>query len=315
MNDLYGVMGIVEGIVGLISGLGIMLPIMAVVVTLLTYEITGYMIMCVGRKAGLTEDWMAYLLIARQLYQMQIAGRPWWYIFFFQGCLVNIVVTAALLIIFGALFKSVPLTVLVVLLWEIASLVFTFLYYRSYYPLFGFNPNTAWLEIVWTFGTAGTILLIIMAFSDTIQYRAGGGPVKSASMPVISEGGNRDNTQKKDYTQMEGRTVAGTRAEISGVDGKYAGASFDVSDGAEVVFGRSAADSNIVFDQFDTDISRKHCTVRYDRAAGDYVVTDSSTNGTYLNGGKQLPSGKPVHVARGSVIYLGKSRKNSFRLG
>ena len=109
----------------------------------------------------------------------------------------------------------------------------------------------------WTFGTAGTILLIIMAFSDTIQYRAGGGPVKSASMPVISEGGNRDNTQKKDYTQMEGRTVAGTRAEISGVDGKYAGASFDVSDGAEVVFGRSAADSNIVFDQFDTDISRK----------------------------------------------------------
>ena len=101
----------------------------------------------------------------------------------------------------------------------------------------------------------------------------------------------------------------------SNVDGKYAGASFDVSDGSEVVFGRSASDANVVFDQFDTDISRKHCSIRFDVAAGDYVVTDTSTNGTYLNGGKQIPSGTPTHVARGSVIYLGKSRKNSFRLG
>ncbi len=311
MNDVYGIVGVVQGLVALVSGLGFMAYAMVIVSVLLSYVLTGYMIMCIGRKAGLTEDWMAYIPIARQLYQMQIAKCPWWYIFLFQGCFVNTIVIVILVIIFGALFKSVPLTVLVVLLWAIASLVFTFFYYRKYYPLFGFNPNTAWLEIVWTFGMAGTILMILMAFSDTICYRADGKSLsRAAEMPVMPVIPGNDG-----MTEQKGRTVARSRAEISGVDGKYAGASFDVSDGSEVVFGRSAADANIVFDQFDTDISRKHCSVRYDSGAGDFVVTDFSTNGTYLNGGKRIPAGEPVHVARGSVIYLGKGRKNSFRLG
>ena len=308
-----GIVGVVEGLAALVSGLGFMFYATLIGSVLISYILVGYMIMCVGRKAGLTEDWMAYIPIARQLYQMQIAKCPWWYIFLFQGCFVNNAVLVVLCIIFGALFKSMPLTLLVVILWLVASLVFTFFYYRKYYPLFGFNPNTAWLEIVWTFGTASTILLILMAFSDSIRYRADGRAL-SSEMPVFAR--PEQQSERRSVQQpAEDRTVARSRAEITGVDGKYAGASFDVSDGSEVVFGRSASDANVVFDQFDTDISRKHCSIRFDVAAGDYVVTDTSTNGTYLTGGKQIPSGTPTHVARGSVIYLGKSRKNSFRLG
>ena len=143
-----GIVGVVEGLAALVSGLGFMFYATLIGSVLISYILVGYMIMCVGRKAGLTEDWMAYIPIARQLYQMQIAKCPWWYIFLFQGCFVNNAVLVILCIIFGALFKSMPLTLLVVILWLVASLVFTFFYYRKYYPLLGFNPNTAWLRIL-----------------------------------------------------------------------------------------------------------------------------------------------------------------------
>ena len=99
-----------------------------------------------------------------------------------------------------------------------------------------------------------------------------------------------------------------------GISGKYENASFDMEDGAELVFGRSPQDANIVFDQVHADVSRKHCSVRYDGRNNQYIVTDYSATGTYTDGGIRLEKNQPKQLSKGTVIYLGGSKQNAFRL-
>lgn len=316
MGDLLQILGMISEasdtfnmIMEIMQAMGIMAYIMLILAIIVPYIVNGYMIMCVGRKARLDADWMPFVPIARQLYQMEIAGCPWWYVFLFQNCFINWAITAILALIFGNVFKSGILMVLVIAAYAIASIVFTFFYYRKYYVRFGFNPNTAWIEIVWAFGIVRTVLLVFVAFSDAIRFRqdlTDPGEYDRVS-PVPREA---DNDYSRKSSGRNKKPVA-----IVGISGKYAGASFDVSDGAPVMFGRSATDANIVFDQFETDVSRKHCSVKYDAISGQFVVTDHSTNGTYLEDGTALTPGQPVNLPQGSVLYLGKNKKNSFRLG
>ncbi len=101
---------------------------------------------------------------------------------------------------------------------------------------------------------------------------------------------------------------------IEGISGAYQGAKFDVSDGARIVFGRDASTCHVIFDQFETAISRQHCTVTYIATTGMYAVRDMSKNGTYVNSmNNKMPSNVEQMEPRGTVIYLGSS-KNAFRL-
>lgn len=313
MNELYELYALgesVDRLMTIMQTLGILSYILLIAALLIPYIVMGYMIMCIGRKARLDADWMPFVPIARQLYQMQIADCPWWYIFLFGGCFVNWAITGILILIFGLMFEKVIVTILVVCIYALATLVFTFFYYRNYYEHFGFNRNTAWIEVIWSFAVVRVVLLVFVAFSDSICYRLPGGN----PMP-FNDGGQGGTSRAPAGRPAQAPRRPDQSAAVEGVAGKYAGAYFDISDGAEVIFGRSSADANIVFDQFETDISRKHCSVRYDAMSDQFVVTDFSTNGTYAENGSRFDSQQPVSVARGSIIYLGKNKKNSFRLG
>ena len=73
----------IEFLVDLILSAPWIMFLMWVVFYLLPYVIEGYAIMCTGHKAKVDGDFMAFIPVARQLYQMKIADCPWWYIFFF----------------------------------------------------------------------------------------------------------------------------------------------------------------------------------------------------------------------------------------
>lgn len=316
MSDIYSFFA---SMLTLLAGmLWLTVPIV-IILLLVPYALTGYAVMLTGRKAGLDTDWMAYIPIARQLYQMQIARCPWWYIFLFkEGTAHNVILILLSQILFaGVRGLSVAFTVfglIILLAYVVASLVFTFFYYREFYQRFGFHKYTAFIEIVWTTEFIGTIFQMYIAFSRSVKYREG--TVEDLDYLYSSQGAAE--------CQDDGRTVALHQmspqevkrpAKITGIAGKYAGASFDVADGEEVIFGRSAAEANIVFDQYETDISRRHCSVRYDAMSDQFVVTDYSTNGTYAGDGRMFTPKQAVSVERGTIIYLGKNRKNSFRLG
>lgn len=95
--------------------------------------------------------------------------------------------------------------------------------------------------------------------------------------------------------------------------GDYQGASFPVKAGAELVIGKDPARCNVVIDQKYTTVSRKHVGIRYDAQQYCYIVTDYSSNGTYMDGEKLEPK-RPTYLKAGKTIHLGKS-DYSFRLG
>ena len=101
---------------------------------------------------------------------------------------------------------------------------------------------------------------------------------------------------------------------VVGIVGKYLNASFEMKDGTELIFGRDPKEANIVFDATAADVSRKHCSIRFDGKAQQYVVTDYSSNGTFLESGMRLEKFQPKTIAKGTVVYLGSSRQNGFRL-
>ncbi len=295
MNALgFDYEALIADLAGALQSMSILFFILGLVFTLLPYFVQGYAIMCTGRKAKLNSDFMPFIPVARQIYQMKIAKCPVWYIFFFGFTTITVVTVGLISLLLYKLTGKLAIVSVLWIIYIIANMVFTFLYYQKFYTAFGFNPNTAWMNIIPTFGLVALTFTMLIAFSNSIRYGkyvespAAGGPGKAA-MPSNS----------------------GT---IVGVAGAYRDATFDLVDGAELIFGRSPQDANIVFDQLATDVSRKHCSVRFDGRANQYIVTDYSSNGTYLENGTRIENGQPKTLSRGTVIYLGSSRQNGFRL-
>ena len=101
---------------------------------------------------------------------------------------------------------------------------------------------------------------------------------------------------------------------IIGVSGMYKDAKFEFSNGEPIVFGRDSALSNVVINVDAEKVSRKHCQVVFSAEDQQYIVTDFSKNGTYLQNGTRLPVDIPTKVPCGTILLLGndKNRLNLY---
>lgn len=281
----------IYGLVGMFTMLGPLIGIIA----LALYFVKGYAIMCTGHKAKVEGDFMPFVPIARQIYQMKIAECPVWYVLFFESTTITTGLLLLVEFLLGMLIDNGAVLFVIAFIYYIARKVFTVLYYRNYYRAFGFNPNTAWLHIIPGVQLIGSVFTYLIAFSNAILYKDYVDPLK-----VVS----RDDDRK----------ALSADGVVVGVAGKYLNASFEMKDGTELIFGRDPKEANIVFDATAADVSRKHCSIRFDGKAQQYVVTDYSSNGTFLESGMRLEKFQPKTIAKGTVVYLGSSRQNGFRL-
>lgn len=98
-------------------------------------------------------------------------------------------------------------------------------------------------------------------------------------------------------------TVTATNhyAALVGLSGAYAGASIFMQPNEEIVIGRDTTVSHVVLS--DSQVSRKHCGVRYIGETGNYQVVDYSSNGTFVNG-TMIPSGMNYDCAPGTIISV-----------
>lgn len=110
----------------------------------------------------------------------------------------------------------------------------------------------------------------------------------------------------------EGRAEAPApnAARIYGINGEYAGAEVLVGDG--ILLGRDPSVCQLVFNK--EKISRRHCNITYNAENDKFVVTDYSSNGTYIQGGSQMKKNVPTELPAGTTIQLGKNG-DTFRLG
>lgn len=96
-------------------------------------------------------------------------------------------------------------------------------------------------------------------------------------------------------------SVAGSFAALVGIGGMYAGATLAIAPGEEIVIGRDTTMSHLVIDN--SQVSRKHCGVRYDASTKSYQVIDYSSNGTFVNG-SMLQKGMYQVCAPGSILSV-----------
>ncbi|SFI01639.1 FHA domain-containing protein [Tindallia magadiensis] len=114
--------------------------------------------------------------------------------------------------------------------------------------------------------------------------------------------------------RMDPQTAPVTRAKpkqepvsagpgLKGVSGHFSGQSVEFVDG-QLIIGRDPRMAHLVYPQSLEEISRKHVTVRYDEKTRQFVLEDSSSNGTFLSSNEKLDSGKPYYLKPGDRFYL-----------
>ena len=80
------------------------------------------------------------------------------------------------------------------------------------------------------------------------------------------------------------------------------------------MIGRDPNGCKVVYTEGTAGVSGRHCSVSFDAAAGEFVVTDlRSTYGTFLMNGQKLNANTPCRIKPGSEFYVG-DRANAIRV-
>ena len=95
-----------------------------------------------------------------------------------------------------------------------------------------------------------------------------------------------------------------TSPVLRGISGPYAKATMPMDD-KPLAIGRDAKVCQLVMPPDAADIGRRHCTVRWDRTTGTFLLEDCwTTNGTFLGNGEMIEPGKPKSIMPGDLFYL-----------
>ena len=290
----------------------------SIVFLALLYFVARHVLYTLGKKSGQENGWMAFVPVARAIYLCKLADMPIGFIVLQSK---TIMILIFLLLWFTLLNASALITAIIVVLYVIAFIVIRIMTHMKLQARFGFNIFGAFLPY-----PLELVIEALIAYSNfedkknrDVMTSVDGNELKKQVLSEVKEiiRNNSVNSGSSSGRAVQGGTVSLSpdkyAGRIIGVSGKYVGVVFDIKNGEQFKFGRSADKSNIVFDSTDADISREHCIIRY--ANGAYQVTDVSTNGTYLEDGTAIGRGNTVNLSPGRVILLGKQKKNSFRLG
>ncbi len=99
---------------------------------------------------------------------------------------------------------------------------------------------------------------------------------------------------------------------LVGITGEFEGQEVHLSS-ENINIGRDASQCQVVI-LGSAEVSRCHCSVRYDSMKNDFIITDlASTHGTFLMSGEMLEPKMAVHVSSGTEFYVG-TKDNIFKV-
>jgi len=101
------------------------------------------------------------------------------------------------------------------------------------------------------------------------------------------------------------------RPVVRALGGFFAGGVVPV--GAKLTIGRDTSSCQLVYPMEMTKISRKHVSVTFDYASKRFTLVDTSTNGTFLQGGERLRKNEPMALEIGAQFSL-SGEEEMFRL-
>ncbi len=103
------------------------------------------------------------------------------------------------------------------------------------------------------------------------------------------------------------------RAVLRSMAPQHKGLTLVVGD-KPILIGRDPGTCKVVYIEGTSGVSGRHCSVAYDGAKGEFIVTDlRSTYGTFLMNGQKLEANVPCRLKPGSGFYVG-DRANVIRV-
>jgi hypothetical protein len=147
----------------------------------------------------------------------------------------------------------------------------------------------------WIIGIGGAgflILLIIITVIIVAVRKKGNTPGKAAPPPPAAA-----------VTQVP---------ILKGLSGYFAGQTLELN-GSYLSIGRDGKQCQLVYPHSSEEISRKHCTIKFDKYNQSFMIEDHSSNGTYLISGERIPQGKMTQLRSGDRFYL-SSKDNMFEV-
>jgi len=129
---------------------------------------------------------------------------------------------------------------------------------------------------------------------------------------MIRKKGNRQHPISNQSSPVPPPRVNGTKPVLIGVTGYFAGQTLELDRGG-LTIGRDANQCQLIFPPHMEEISRKHCTLRFDEVNYTFMIEDSSSNGTFLQSGEKIPERKMTVLRSGDRFYI-SSRENTFEV-
>lgn len=283
LEDLLGsIFGYWMGKVILDFLLSLIAPL-AIIVVVLVYLYHAFTWRQIGRKAGLEEEWMPFIPIARSIYRLKIVGDRPWKILFFMDSSVSWLVMTCIFSILSLLYWI--FAIILAIGYFIFMFVVTIQYRIKYYRLFGMDTHLVLVSLIPGLNAINAVIDALLAYTKALD-------------------GKGAENKAGEQSAEQGR--------LTGITGEYSGVSLPVEDGQELVLGKDPAVCNIVLGKDSDFISHKHCGIRYIAASNTYILMDYSKNGVFDEQGNALHSNMQLYP--GAVIVLA-NKGNMFRVG
>lgn len=110
-----------------------------------------------------------------------------------------------------------------------------------------------------------------------------------------------------------GQPQANQRAFIRSMAAQHNGLALVVSS-TPILIGRDPGSCKLIYAEGTAGVSGQHCSVSYDAATGEFILTDlRSTYGTFLMNGQKLNANVPCRIKPGNGFYVG-DRANAIRV-
>jgi len=327
LGGLFSFLGVIGSV---FEAIGYLFVPLLIISAISLYVLSAFKWQFIGRKAGLQKDWMPFVPFARTVYKLSLVDEPFWRMFFKDGFILYAGLMSWIITAINDEWQT--FAVVLVVLYALCYIAYNVFFRYKYYTAHNIRPHLALVILVPPVFPVLQVTDYLIAFSRLYPFTGEG--TSRAIMEAVEVPQARDIHGKpiavtqamrpsdKGAPWESGSAAAppstpvsssGGAPSITGMSGMYAGQTIPLAPNDEMMIGRDGVMCNLIVNQNAEKISRKHCGITFNQAQGVYMVTDYSSNGTFIDGSNRLVRNMPTSMQRGTVIALG-SRENRFKL-
>ncbi|MBW5445470.1 FHA domain-containing protein [Cohnella sp. CFH 77786] len=136
------------------------------------------------------------------------------------------------------------------------------------------------------------------------RYEAADRQAETEASPKDGESQRKMNEHTIPLSRTPAEPAAENEPRLCGIGGAFAGANFRMT-ASGLSIGRDPALCHVVFPVDVGEVSRRHCTLRYQEEDQLFLLEDhGSSNGTFLPDGERLQPGKRYPLRSGQRFAL-----------